>query len=472
MAALIVTGDIVVTMDPKRRVIRDGAVYIEDDTIVEVGTLDQLKSKYKVDRTFGGKKRLVLPGFVNTHDHYEETLMRQVGDDRDLTSWVEEIINPLLSSLEMSDITTGVRVCVAEQLRSGITTVFNDTVSWLPKKLNKKLVVESIRNAAEDVGGIRLVQAVGGLDHDSLGKRREMFQYDIDSCRRDCIDLIQKYNYENSNMKIWTAATSAVFCTPEMFETMKKIADEFNTGAYSHIAETLNEIQVIRRRTGKSEVQYYDKLGFLDKNVLLAHAVWIDDEDIKRLVRSGSSISHQPICNLYLSDGIAPIPEMIRCGVTVGLGMDDGGHTNEDFFSLMRAYTLLHKGVNLDSKSTTAEKALEMATIDGAKALGMANIIGSLEPGKRADIIVVNIESLNYAPHLRPIMALVYGGMESDIETTIVNGKVVVENGKLVAKVDVSNLLNEAELTAHDLCKRAGLHDIVTQSRRGWHYEN
>ncbi|MDH2900170.1 MAG: amidohydrolase family protein [archaeon] len=469
MEKILVTGDFVATMDRKRRVLREAAVYIEGDTIVDVGSSSELKSKYSPDLIVGGKKRLILPGFVNTHDHYEETLMRQSGDNRDLTSWVEQIINPCLTELNLSDISIGVKICVAEQLKSGITTVFNDTVSWLPRKLNKREVIEVIGKAAEEVGGVRLVQAIGGMDHEDLRERAELYHYDIQLAKDDCVNLIQKFNRPGSMTKIWTAATTAVFCTPEMYRTMKDVADQYHTGTYSHIAETIGETGVIKARTGKTEVQYFDSLGFLDEHTLLAHAIWIDETDIDRLKARSSKVTHQPICNCYLSDGVAPVPLMLRKGITVGLGMDDGGHTNEDYFNLMRMFTLIHKGVTTDPSSSSAEKALEMGTIDGARAIGMEDSIGSLEPGKKADITVINLERLTYAPHLRPIMALVYAGMESDVEMTILNGKIVVENGKLTSNVVESKLLAEAERAAAELVKRAGL-KIKDESHLGWQY--
>jgi len=459
--SLIVAGEIVLMMNEDRRVLRDGGVYVEDDKIVEVGPYTLLKSKYRPDRTIGGRKKLIMPGFVNTHDHYEQVLLRQLGDDEDLLSRMRDVSDPIASALEMDELYIGAKICMAEQIKSGITTVFDDTVPWLANRMSKVEAVDVIAKAARELGGIRVIQAVGGLDNDGglvkAGKDADLYHYDPALARNDCINLIRKHNTSQSNITIWSNASTPLFCTDEMYQIMKEVADEYGTGTYSHVGETVKEFELVKRRTGKTEIEYLDSLGFLDTHVLLAHAVWITDTDITRIKRTDTKVSHQPICNQHRASGTAPVPKMIKEGITVGLGIDDGGHSNEDFFALMKHFVLIHRAALLDTTSTSATKALEMATIDGARALGMDRFIGSLEPGKKADLIVVDLAGLNYVPHLRPIMALVYGGMSTDVETTIINGTIVMENRQITANVKEEELMNEAEEAASNLVRRANL---------------
>lgn len=465
LSSLLVAGDLVVTMDSARRVLKDGGVYVEGNTIVDVGPSAEIKAKYKPDRIFGGRRRLVMPGFVNAHDHYSGHLIRQLGDDRDLFTWLEEMVMPLSIVTKPEDIYIGAKACMAEQIKSGITTVFDDSVVWLPNHISKRASVDDIAKASTELG-IRIIEAVGGADHQE--EVSDIFRYDAEAAKKDCSSLFQKYNKADSMVRIWSNASWPPVCTDEMFRAMKQVADEYGTGTYSHVAESLKEVQLMKRRTGKTEIEYLDSIGFLGNNVLFAHAVWLTESDMARLKRNETKISHQPICNQYLASGIAAVPRLMKEGITVGLGIDDGGHANEDFFALMKTYCLIHKGVLLDATCTTAEKALEMATIDGARALGMDRSIGSLEPGKKADIIVVNEGRLNYSPHTRPLTALVYGGMATDIETTIIDGRVVVDQGNITAKIDEEELMNQAERRAYDLVERADKKSLVIESHRGW----
>jgi 5-methylthioadenosine/S-adenosylhomocysteine deaminase len=470
LSTILVHGDIVLTMDTARRVLKNSAVYVEGNKIADVGPTDELKQKHNPDRIIGGSKKLVMPGFVNAHDHYTVGLLRQIGDDRNLFGIIEQVWNlSLIKALNVNDIYMSAKMGMVEQLRSGITTSFDDTVTWLPTTIDKEQVVERIARAADEVGGIRVVDTVGGFDLErGLGSAAELYLTDPKQTAKICTRLIKRYNTKDTTFRIWTTASWPLSCTRENFKIMKEVADENNTFTFSHVAEVKEEVEAIKKSTGKSEIEYLEDLGFLDKNVLLAHVVWIDDSDIKRLKRTDTRVSHQPVCNQYLSDGIAPAPAMIRAGVTVGLGIDDGGHMNEDFFGLMKTFCILHKGVTQDPTCTTAEKAIEMATTDGARALGISDSVGSLEIGKKADLIVVDLKGWNHAPRVRPITSLVYGGIPTDVETTIVDGRILMENRKLTFVNEEEELKNQVDSAAYDLIERAELKHLARESHLGW----
>jgi 5-methylthioadenosine/S-adenosylhomocysteine deaminase len=461
MTGILVEGGLVVTMDENRSVLRDSAVLIEDEKIVDVGKADALKSKYHPDRILVGKRKLVLPGFVDCHDHTLISLYRQLGADFGLFDWLDKAVHPHALHMDEETAYQGARLCFAEQVKSGITTVMDDSVPWFRNTISKQKIVERIGNAAEDVGTI-VVQGMGAVDESKVLKDvgGEAFEYSPEKAKKDAIDLIRKYNKTSKNVRIWTNPSWLPGCTAEMFKALKQVADEYHTFTYSHVAETKTELDMIKQNFGKTCIEYLDGLGFLDWNTLIAHSIWVNDSDIDTIARTKTKVSHQPICNQYLASGIAPIPKMISKGITVGLGIDDGGHMNQDFFGLMKSCVLIHKVAALDASIIKAQKVLELATIGGASALGMETEIGSLEIGKRANLILIDLKRLNLWPPLNPLSALVYGGLKDDVETTIINGEIVMEN-RTLQKVEEERILEESEKAAWDLVNKAGTQNLL-----------
>lgn len=471
MPRILVQGELIVTMDPQRRVVQNSGILIEEGKIVEIGEVKDLQSKYRPDRVLGGDqgmKKLVLPGFVDCHDHTLITLYRQLGADLGLFDWLDKAIHP--HALEMDEETEyqSARLCFAEQIKSGITTVMDDSIPWFRNSVSRQKLADSIAKAATEVGTI-VIQGVGGVDDVKVLKDvgGEAFEYSPEQAKKDAVELIKKYNEtsKRENSRIWTDPTWVPGCTPEMFRTMKQVADDYHTFTYSHVAETETELKMIKEKYGKTCIEYLDSLGFLDSNTLIAHSIWVNDSDIGTISRRNTKVSHQPICNQYLASGIAPIPKMLKNGITVGLGIDDGGHMNQDFFGLMKSCVLIHKVAQLNAAAIRATTALEMATIGGAKALGMEKEIGSIEKGKRANLIIVDLKRLNLWPPLNPLSAIVYGGIEGDVETTIVNGRVVMEDRKLT-QINEASLLEETEKTAWDLVDRSGTTSMIEVPRR------
>jgi 5-methylthioadenosine/S-adenosylhomocysteine deaminase len=468
----LVEGELLATMDSQKRILRDSAVFIDEGKIVEVGEPERLRSQYRPEQVLGGersKKKLILPGFVDCHDHTFITLYRQLGADWSLFDWLDKAIHPHALQMDEELAYQSARLCFAEQIKSGITTVMDDSIPWFRNSISKQSLADSIAKAALEAGTI-VVQGVGGVDETNVLKDvgGEEFEYSPDKARKDAIDLIKKYNQDRSKreqVRIWTDPSWLPGCTREMFVAMKQVADDFHTFTYSHVAETKTELDMIKKKYGRTCIEYLDEFGFLGSNTLIAHSIWVNDSDITTISQRGTKVSHQPICNQYLASGIAPVPRMVQSGITIGLGIDDGGHMNQDFFGLMKSCVLIHKVATLDAPLMKAEKALEMATIEGARALGMSDEVGSIEPGKRANIIVVDLKRLNLWPPLNPLAALVYGGVEGDVETTIVNGRVVMENRKLT-QIDDDSLFEETEKAAWRLVDKSGTEKLVGASIR------
>ncbi len=254
-------------------------------------------------------------------------------------------------------------------------------------------------------------------------------------------------------MKIWLAPGTVNWCTERLLKETKRIADEEKTGIMIHAGETLSEHKYSVEKRGLPEIAYMEKIGVLDRNVLVVHAVWTDEREIEYLWKRGAKVSHNPISNMYLSSGVAPIPEMLDKNITVGLATDGAASNgNEDMFDVLRVTPLLHKVHNKNPASMTAEKTLEMATIKGAKALMMDKYIGSIEKGKKADLIILNMKLPNVTPVIHYPSAIVYSASSENVDTTIVNGKVLMKERKLTSMKE-EKVLDEARRAAERIIK-------------------
>jgi 5-methylthioadenosine/S-adenosylhomocysteine deaminase len=451
-------------MDDEKRNLRNSGVFIDEGKIVAVGDPEDLKKQYKPEMVLGGEKKLVMPGFVDCHDHTLITLYRQLGADYGLFDWLDRAVHPHALQMDEDLAYASAKLCFAEQVKSGITTVMDDSIPWFRNSISKVALADSIAKAANEIGTI-VVQGVGGVDQTDVLKDvgGEEFEYSADDAKRDAEEAIRRYSDKGKreSVRIWTDPSWLPGCTKEMFQAMKQVADDYHTFTYSHVAETKTELDLIKKKYGNTCVEFLDSLQFLDSNTLIAHAIWVNDSDIATLSRRKTKVSHQPICNQYLASGIAPIPKMLQSGITVGLGIDDGGHMNQDYFGLMKSCVLIHKVAALDARAIRASGVLEMATTGGARALGMEKEIGSIEAGKKANLIVVDLKRLNLWPPLNPPAALVYGGMEGDVETVIINGKVAMQDRKL-AQTDEEQLFEDTEKAAWKLVEKAGTQNLAS----------
>lgn len=459
----LIEGDIVVTMNENRSVLDAGAVLVEGDTIRDVGSAERLREEYEYDEVVGGKDRLVMPGFVNAHDHLFITLTRSLGEDLSLLDWGAESVFPTAVGTTHDALYAGCQLSLLEMVKSGTTHFMDDTLAFLP--LHKKKAGETIADAALDIGIPGIIGA-GGIDLNLDGGVPEDVVCSVETTRKQSAALIDEFD-DHRDIDIWTSPTYPPWCSGDMYQEMKALADEKDTWVYSHVAEVFDEVKLVKELVGKRPVEYLDDLGVLDDNCLLAHVIWVTDGEIERIARSGANVTHQPICNQYLASGVAPIPKMLDKGINVGMGIDDGGHTNQDFCSLMKHGSLLHKVDQYSATAISAEKILDMATIGGAKAIGKDDEIGSLEPGKRANIILFDQNKLNLTPRLRPVTNLVYGATAKDVETTIINGEVIMHDREF-PNIDEEGIRETAEAEAWDLIERVGIESLVTKSTEGW----
>ena len=432
---ILIEGGTVLTMGP-RGIVKEGAVVVERGEIVKVGRSVEVKAKYPRYERLDARGKLVLPGLLNTHHHAAMSLLRGYADDLPLQEWLENWIWPLEAHMEPRDIYSGAVLTAVESLLGGCTTV--NTMYHYRLGLNEA-------KAFADAG------ARAAIGHVCFSWRK-------DEDRRMLRDLAENWHGAAGGLIRVTVDPHAPYTVDpaymqELHQTRLDLDERFGSAGepvltHLHLAETADEAQKVERAYGSdiegSVIRHLDKLGVLDSHVLAAHCVHVTGEDVGVLAARGVSVSHCPISNLKLASGVAPVPRLLEAGVRVGIGTDSSCSNNSsDMFEAVKMTALLHKGVLLNPTVMSAEAVLRMATIDGARALCWDRSIGSLEPGKRADIIIVDLNKPHLTPLYNEFSHLAYAAKCSDVETVLVNGRIVVEN-RQVKTVNVEEVIRRA----------------------------
>ncbi|HHX68650.1 MAG: amidohydrolase [Miniphocaeibacter sp.] len=451
---LLINGQIV-TVNPNRDIIEKGFIYIVNNKIVDIGDMNSLEGeKYKEVSTRDLNGKVVFPGFINTHNHLFQVLLKGLGDDMRLDKWLSTMTFPASTILTEEDVYYAAMGGVVEGIKSGMTTNLDYMYAH-----NRANLSDGIIKAFIDVGqrGIlaRCVQNTG----EEYGVQKATMQ-DLHTVEEDIRRLFENYhNSNNGKIKIWTGPAAMWECTLEMHKLLYDLANEYNSWYTSHISETPFDRQATTELYGCNDFELLEKLNITGSNVLMVHTVYLTEEEIARAAKYKMKISHNVLSNMYLSSGVAPIPEMLKSGLTVGLGVDGAASNNaQDMIELMKTTALLHKVDKLDPIAMTAEKVLEMATIDGARAIGMEKEIGSIEKGKLADLVIFN-PYLNpkAIPLHNPVSTLVYSSSCQNIETVIIDGRIILDNGKITSINDEKKLYEDINNIAEDLCLRANI---------------
>ena len=355
------------------------------------------------------KNMLVMPGLVNTHTHLAMSIFRGYKDDRKLMDWLENAIFPVEDKLKPDDIYWNSYLSCLEMIASGTTTC-NDMYFGMNK------VIEAIEDA-----GLRAIVAWCITDDSIKDKPEKTREY------------AKKYNVPNSKINVYTSAHAPYSCNPDTIKLCLDLAKELNTGLHIHLSETLEEEKKIRERYNKRGTEYLNDLGVFDVPVVLAHGIYVSDTDIEMLKNIKGGISHNPISNCKLSSGICDVVKLRSNGIHVGLGTDGiGSTTTLDMFEEMKTAAYLQKIKNMEPTSIKAYDILKMATIEGAKVLGLDNEIGTLEPGKKADMIFIKTDKLHLYPENDVCTNIVYSANGADVDTVIIDGKIVMQNRKFI----------------------------------------
>jgi 5-methylthioadenosine/S-adenosylhomocysteine deaminase len=420
--SLLVTNGIVVTMNPARQVIQDGAVAIDGSDIVGVGPAGDLAARFRGRDTLDAKGQIVLPGLVNTHTHAPMVLYRGLADDLALSEWLEKYIFPAeAKTVSPAFVRAGTRLAALEMIQSG-TTTFAD-MYYFEEEIARETKAAGLRGVLGQTV-IQFPVADAKTPAEAL-TRAEAF---ITAFKGD--PLITPAVAPHAIYTLDAASLRAA----------RDLSRRHNVPTLIHLAETQDEARNAEAQFKLSPVGYLESLGFLGPGVLAAHGVWVSEPDIALLQMRGVGVSHNPESNMKLASGTAPVPAYLRADVAIGLGTDGAASNNDlDMFEAMRMASLLHKLQTGDPRAVGARTALEMATIRGARALGMESRIGSLETGKRADLILVDVSGARQTPMYDPVSHLVYVARGDDVRATVVNGRILMQDRKV-------RTLNDAEV--------------------------
>ncbi len=441
-------------MDEHRQVITDGAVLIQNDRITQVGKTDLVKATPRAEFEIDARGTVILPGLIDTHVHLAQALLRGCADDTSLIDWLQKFVWPLQGNFEAEDGKISAELCMLEMLKSGTTT-------FLESLLHSRYGFDGIAQGVERSGmrGI-LSKTVMGLP--GYGSEKSIMHpgmvEDAETCLRDVESQFKKWNGKaDGRIKVWYGARSLGGCTRELYERIAEGASNLGTGVTMHLSEVEEDVRYANKEFGMMPAELMNQVGLLGRNVVFAHGVWLTEKEWQMMASKGASIAHCPSSNMKLASGIARVPEMLEAGINVVLGCDGGPSNNcYDMIREMKTASLLQKARVLDPLAMRVESVLEMATINGARALGMQKDLGSIEVGKKADLILVSLNRPHLTPTLNPISNLVYSAEGSDVETVIIDGKIVLE-GRKVRTIQEEDVLREANKRAEGLLERAGL---------------
>jgi 5-methylthioadenosine/S-adenosylhomocysteine deaminase len=426
------------------KIIRQGAIAIEDKTIVETGKTYELKRKYRRGyEKIDAKGKIVTPGLINTHQHAAMSVLRGYADDLPLQEWLEKWIWPIEKHMTAHDIYAGALLTAIESIMGGVTTV-NTMYHYTPKENEAKAFAEA---------GLR-----GVVGHVCFSWRKSEDRKALENLARSW------HNKAAGLIRVSVDPHAPYTVDPEFMKELKEKREELDQkyGSekapitwHTHVSETTDEQEKIRKafniKLKGGVMEYLDSLGVLDEHVLAVHCVALTDKDMTIMKKKKVKVSHNPISNLKLGSGISPVPQMLKKNVTVSLGTDSPCSNNTaDMFEVMKTTAILHKGISKDPTMTPAEKVLEMATIEGAKTLLWENEIGSIEVGKKADLCIINFETPHLCPLYNETSHLVYAAKASDVETVIINGRLVMENRRLTT-LNVKRVMDIVEKVKNTL---------------------
>ena len=424
--SLVVTGGIVVTMDAAGRIVPNGAVAIDGADVVGVDTAGSIGKQFRGRETIDASGQVVLPGLINTHTHAPMVLYRGLADDLALMEWLQKYIFPAEAKTVTPEfVRAGTRLAALEMIQSGTTTYAD--MYYFEEEIAKVTKEAGLRG----VLGQTIIQfpvADAKTPAEALARtERFLAEFAHD-------DVIVPAIAPHSMYTLDTATLKAV----------RALADRTRAPVLIHLSETADEVKMSREKHRATPAQYLESIGFWGPRTLAAHGVWLSPADMMILARRHVGVSHNPESNMKLASGAAKVVGMRRAGVVVGLGTDGAASNNDlDMFEAMRQAAFLAKLQTNDPRAVPARTALEMATIDGARALGMEREVGSLEPGKRADAIAVAMTSARQTPMYDPLSHLVYTTRGDDVRTTIVNGRVLMRD-RHVLTLDEAAVLAEA----------------------------
>lgn len=432
----------IVTMNNGDDVYKEGNLLIEDDRIAQIGNF--YVNQEACDEVQDCKGKIVMPSFVNTHVHTSQQLGRGLGDDVNLLTWLHDRIWPYESNMTEEDSYISTLLCCVEQIKSGCTSIAEP---------GGQFVAGMARGVAE--AGIRAKLAKSVMDcGDGLPKTwQKTTEEELDKQEED---FKKFHNTADGRVQVWYGIRTIFNATDNLIIRTKELADKYKVGVHMHVAEVKDEIDYMMATKGIPTVTHLNNLGVLDKNFLAVHTVWLTNEEVKMFKEHDVKVSHNPAAAMKVL-GFAKVPRMLKEGICVSIGTDGAPCNNRmDMVDEMWLTSLIHKGWRLEPDVVKAQEILKMATINGARALMDENIYGSLEVGKKADLIVINPDSAGMLPLHDTIANLVSAMHSSNVESTMCNGKWLMKN-RVVLTVNEAEILEAAKEHAAAIRSRAGI---------------
>nr|HID57925.1 amidohydrolase [Desulfobacterales bacterium] len=419
-------------MDHEQSIIEKGAVGISGTDIIDVGSHEELLSLYEAKKYIDARGGIIMPGLINAHTHAGMSLFRGLADDLPLLTWLNEYIFTAERKLTFDMVFKGTLLACAEMILSGTTTfcdmyLFEDAVAQAAKKSGMRAIVGEV---------------IYDFPSPNYGPLEKGFAY---------TEVLIKKWQDDPLITIAVEPHSPYLCSPELLIRAHDLAERFGSLLIIHLSETDKEVRQIKERYGLTPVGHLGDLGVLGPNLVAVHCVALTDNDIDLLKQFNVKVAHNPESNMKLASGIAPLPELLKRGVTVGLGTDGcASNNNLDLFQEMDTAAKLHKVNTLDPTVVDAETVVRMATIDAARVLGLEDTIGSIKPGKKGDIIVIDIIRPHLVPLYNPYSHLVYSVTGSDVVTSVINGRVVMED-RVLTTLDLEKVMSDVNKIAKEI---------------------
>jgi 5-methylthioadenosine/S-adenosylhomocysteine deaminase len=425
----LITGGKIVTMDAERRVIDNGTITISGNKIQDIFTTGELPNHARAHKTIHADGKVIIPGLINAHSHIAMTLLRGFVEDLVLYKWLERVWQYELSALSEDNVRAGSNLAFAEMIRNGVTCVHDMYWHYM-----------ATIDLAEEIG-FRLISGppitgIGNPDFDEM----------INTAG-SVLERIKDYHFIHPVVQAHSTYTT----TPEMMQKVYDFKGEYGVSFTTHASENQAEVNDVRAQYGKTPIELLQSYNLLDNNTILAHCVKLDDHEIALLSESNTNVVHCPESNLKLGSGIARIADMIEAGVNVCIGTDGAASNNDlDLLGEIRTAALLQKGYYENPEVLTTIQAMEMATINGARAYGLDKELGSLEAGKRADITIIDFDKSHLTPCHNIYAHLVYSVNKSDVDTVLIDGVIHLEDGELVT-LDEEAIKTEVRLIGEQL---------------------
>ncbi len=448
MFDLLITDCCLLTMNPKNEIIDGCDVGIKDGTIQAI----EKNLKGKAEKVLDGKGKYVLPGFVNCHTHVYQSLIEGIGYDMHFNPWNLRYLIPIISNMTPDYAHISGELAALEMIKSG-TTAFSD--HWYLHTDFEN--IESVTDALEN-SGLRSHMVFGFLNESFAGRKNNRHTQDVlkedDELLRVAESFVNKRRGRNrTTCGLGPGSTEDV--GTDLFKKIITLGRKLDVTLVTHISGWVEIVSRSLEKYRQRDLEYAHSLGFTGNKSIAIHGVWLSEDEIRLAADTGTKIAHNPVANMHLGYGIAPVPRMIKSGVTVGLGTDGAASYTYDMLEIGKTAAMLQKVDKMDAEAITAEQALQMLTIEGAKVLGLEQITGSIEVGKRADIIMIDNCSSNLLPGGRAVPKILYSARGSDVTTTIVDGRILMED-RVVLSLDEKAVVRRASEAQTELFRKGG----------------